>query len=113
MTQKRKNPAGEGGVRCTYDGRHSPDLKPPCDKTQFQPCADECIYRLHRALRAGRIGRDSWGFNFTRSVLKHSKRPAWVPSPKQLSAMRRLVAELAEPDMGPLIDDGGDDERAA
>ncbi len=58
-------------------------------------------------------GSDEWGFNFTRSVLKHSKRPAWVPSPKQLAAMRRLVTELAEPDTGPLIDDGGGDDWAA
>ncbi len=49
----------------------------------YQPCADECCYRLARALRAGRLDPDSWSFNFTRSVLKHSKRTAWVPSPKR------------------------------
>ena len=86
-------------------------LAPIGDKTQYQPCADECVYRLGRALRAGRLEPDSWGFNFVRSVLKHSKRPAWVPSPKQLGAMRRLVTELAEPDED--LIDGGDDDWAA
>jgi len=79
---------------------------------QFQPGSDECCYRLGRALRKGRIAPDSWGFNFARSVLRHSKRPAWVPTPRQLDSMRTLVAELAEPDE-PLIDDGVDNDRAA
>ena len=70
----------------------------------FQPGADECVYRLGRALRAGRISRDDWGFGFTLSLLRHNKRPGWIPSAKQLSAMRDLVAELAEPTEA-LIDD--------
>ncbi len=74
----------------------------------YLPCADECCYRLGRALRAGRLEPDSWGFNFTRSVLKHSKRPAWVPSPKQLSAMRSLVAELAAGAESFIDEDDGD-----
>ena len=78
-----------------------------------QPCADECCYRLGRALREGRLEPNGWGFDFTRSILRHNKRPGWVPTPKQLSAMRQLIAELAEPDTGPLIDDWGDNDRAA
>ena len=73
----------------------------------YQPCSDECIFRLHNALRAGRISRDSWGHGFTRSLLRHNKRRGWIPSPKQLRAMRKLVAELAAPNED-LIDDGGD-----
>ncbi len=37
MTQKRKNPAGEGGVRCASDWRHNPDNNPPNDETQHLP----------------------------------------------------------------------------
>ena len=84
-------------------------LAPIGDKTQYQPCADECVYRLRRALRAGRLGPDSWGFNFTRSILRHSKRRNWEPSDKQLYSMRALVAELAAPNED-LIDDGGDND---
>ena len=79
------------------------------DTTQYQPCIDECCYRLGRALRAGRLEPDSWGFNFTRSILKQNKRRDWMPSERQLSVMQKLVAELAEPDED-LIDDGGDND---
>ena len=68
-----------------------------------EPGADECAYRLGNALRQGRISRDDWGYNFTLSILRHNKRRGWAPSPKQLSAMRALVAELAGPDS--LIDE--------
>ena len=78
------------------------------DTTQYQPCIDECCYRLGRALRAGRLKPGEWGFNFTRSILRQNKRANWQPSERQLSAMQKLLAELAEPDTGPLIDDGGD-----
>ena len=97
----------KAGERFTDQNSHK------LDERQLQPGADECIYRLGRALRMGRIGRDSWGFDFTRSILRHSKRRGWIPSPKQLYAMRNLVAELTEPDTGPLIDDGGGDDQAA
>jgi hypothetical protein len=73
---------------------------------QYLPCSDECVWRLGRALRMGRLESGSWGFNFTRSILRHSKRRNWQPSNKQLGAMRCLLAELAEP-VEDLID-GGD-----
>ena len=95
-----------------YTGNIQPVGDAIGDEVVYQPCVDECVYRLRRALRRGRFEPDSWGFNFTRSVLRHSKRAAWVASPKQLAAMRGLVAELAEPDTGPLVDDGGDDDCA-
>ena len=75
------------------------------DETQYQPGSDECISHLHRALRAGRIARDSWGHGFTLSLLRRNKRRGWKPSPKRLRTMRRLLAELAEPDDS-LIDEG-------
>ena len=74
---------------------------------------DELVWKLGNALRTGKIRRDEWGHGFTLGILRCSKRPAWVPSPKQLSAMCRLVAELGEPDVGSLIDDGGGDDWAA
>ncbi len=85
-------------------------LAPISDKTQFQPCSDECVYRLRRALRAGRLEPDSWGFNFTRSILRHSKRRNWEPSDKQLYSMRTLLIELAAPNED--LIDGGDDDAA-
>ena len=80
-------------------------------KAQYQLCGDECCYRLSRALRAGRLKPGEWGFNFTRSILRNNKRRDWKPSEKQLIAMRRLVAELTEPDED--LIDGGDDGWAA
>ncbi len=79
---------------------------------QFLPGVDECVFRLGRALRAGRLEPDSWGFNFVRSILRHCKRRGWEPSEKQLDAMRGVLADLAESD-GALIDDGGDNDCAA
>ncbi len=67
---------------------------------------DELVWKLGQRLRAGKISRDDWSHGFVRSILRHNKRPAWVPSPKQLYSMRQLIAELAEPDED-LIDDGG------
>lgn len=37
---------------------------------------------------------DAWSTGFARSILRNSKRPGWVPSEKQLSCMRNLVADL-------------------
>ena len=68
-----------------------------------QPSADECTYRLGRALRMGRIIRDDWGHSFTLSILRHSKRPGWEPSEKQLTAMQALLAGLSVPNT--LIDE--------
>jgi hypothetical protein len=58
------------------------------------------------------LSRDSWGFGFTLSLLKHNKCRDWEPSAKQLSAMRNLVADLATLD-APLIDDEAPDDWAA
>lgn len=43
------------------------------------------------------VARDSeneFASGFARSVLRQSKRPDWKPSPKQLSVMQALVADL-------------------
>ena len=110
MAKKLESPAGDGGAFGCLAGRldGSKD-KPKHRRMQFQPGADECIYRLGRALQKGRL--KAWGFNFVRSVLRHNMRRGWKPSEKQLTAMRGLVAELAEPDED--LIDGGDDDCAA
>ena len=41
--------------------RFTPEYSRDLPETQYQPGSDECISRLHRALRAGRIARGSWG----------------------------------------------------
>ena len=113
-----KNPANGGVSECRTGWLDTPDdtrkfhepqagARVISDEVVYQPCSDECCYRLARALRAGRISRDSWAHGFTLSLLRHNKRRSWIPSPKQLRAMRALVAELSE-DTGPLIDDGGE-----
>ena len=112
MTQKMRTPAaGDGGVSDCLAGRlDGPDNSHPTPEKQFVPGIDECCYRLGRELRAGRLEPDSWGFNFTRSILRHSKRRNWEPSDKQLYSMRTLLTELAEPDEH--LIDGGDDDTA-
>lgn len=37
---------------------------------------------------------DPWAKSFAESVIKHSRRKNWKPSPKQLPIMRRLVSDL-------------------
>lgn len=37
---------------------------------------------------------DDWVKGFVRSIARQGKRPAWRPTPKQESLMRRLVAEV-------------------
>ncbi len=76
----------------------------------LQPSADECVYRLGRALRMGRIIRGDWGHSFTLSILRHSKRPGWEPSEKQLTAMQSLLAGLSVPNT--LIIDEADHDAA-
>ena len=74
-------------------------LAPISTEVVYQPGSDECFSRLNRALRTGRIARDSWGHGFTLSLLRHNKRRGWKPSPKRLRTM------LAEQDDS-LIDEG-------
>lgn len=56
---------------------------------------EELLYWLPSALR-----RDLTTFDrsFVLSVLARSKRRGWAPSDKQLSIMRRIVAEMLKPD---------------
>ncbi len=69
----------------------------------LQPGADECVYRLGRALRMGRIVRDDWGYRFVTSIVEQSKCPGWTPTAMQLSTMRAFLAGLSVPDA--LIDE--------
>ena len=54
MAEKRSARAGDAGAvkagkRFTRENNH------PSAETQYRPCADECCYRLGRALRLGRL----------------------------------------------------------
>lgn len=37
---------------------------------------------------------DGWARGFALSIQRDRKKPGWIPSAKQLSLMRRMVAEL-------------------
>jgi len=39
-------------------------------------------------------GAEGWARGFALSIQRDRKKPGWHPSPRQLSVMRRLVAEL-------------------
>lgn len=54
-----------------------------------------------RILREG----TAWEAGFTRSILRMSRRQGWMPSAKQLAAMRRIVAERAQPTEAEVIAD--------
>ncbi len=71
---------------------------------------DELLWRLGDALGKGRL--TDWELNFARSILGQAKRGRgrWSPSEKQLAAVRRIIAGLAEPAEN-LIDDGAGDGR--
>ncbi|MBR9763862.1 MAG: hypothetical protein GYB53_10140 [Rhodobacteraceae bacterium] len=43
-------------------------------------------------------GSDEWLKGFVRSIARQGKRKSWVPTPRQVSLMRRLVAELSVPE---------------
>ncbi len=61
MPQPQKNPAGKGGALDCLAGRlDSSEYSHNPNEPQFQPGADECIYRLGRALRMGRVRRQSF-----------------------------------------------------
>ena len=67
---------------------------------------DELLH--HWRLVIGKAPK-GWARDFALSIQKARKRPAWEPSPKQLSLMRRMVSELfTHDDALPLVD--GDDD---
>ncbi len=112
---ERHNPArsATGGVRCFASRLNTPERSRNRRALQCSARIDEMLWRLGDALRMGRL--DGWEQDFVKSILGQAKRgrSRWHPSEKQLHTMRRLLAEQAEPGAGPLIDDGGDDDRAA
>lgn len=55
--------------------------------------ADELLFRWRRVI----ANAEGWTRDFALSIQRARKRPGWVPSPKQLSVMHRLVAELPPP----------------
>ncbi|MGR3661517.1 MAG: hypothetical protein ACU0CA_10100 [Paracoccaceae bacterium] len=52
------------------------------------------------------MAENGWAARFALSVTRQSYRKDWAPSPKQLSLMRKLVADLFAYD--PDTDQGGD-----
>lgn len=50
----------------------------------------------HLLFRWGRViaGSDGWARGFALSIQRARKKPGWTPTPKQLSVMQRMVAEL-------------------
>lgn len=112
MTQKRKNPAWQGGAPESHAGRL--DVSDNSGNRRAMQCSaeiDELLWKLGNALRAGRL--TAWERSFALSVLGQAKRPCWSPSGKQLATLRSVIAGLVEPDTRPLIDDGGGDDCAA
>lgn len=52
---------------------------------------DEILFHLRKIAR---VSGDKWERDFSRSILRHSKRPEWKPTAKQQFIMQRMVSEL-------------------
>ncbi len=108
MTQIENARCDTGAVKA---GRHfTPEHSRNRRALQDSAKIDELLWRLGDAISMGRL--EGWGRDFAKSILGQAKRGRrrWHPSEKQLHTMRRLLVEQAEPDTGPLIDDGGGDD---
>lgn len=72
---------------------------------------DELLYHMKTLARSG---DSEWERNFARSVLRHSKRPTWRPTPKQERIMQEMVIEMFDQSDSDLIDrDAGDHQTHA
>ena len=116
MRRCMENPArsATGGVRCFAGRLNTQDNSRNRRALQDSAKIDELLFRLGEALRLGRL--DGWELNFAKSVLGQAKarRSRWSPSEKQLAAIRRIIAGLAESsedlvDDDPLIEEEADD----
>jgi len=95
MRRRKENPAaGDGGAPKCLAGRLDAWLNNRI-RWAIQYCAeiDELIWKLGRALQAGRLS--GWERDFAMGVLDQAKCRRWSPSKKQLSTMRRLTGGLA------------------
>lgn len=63
---------------------------------------DFMLFRLGETLRSGFLSE--WERGFVRSILRHAKRPAWTPTPKQLRMMKRVLRD-ARADDRPMIEE--------
>jgi hypothetical protein len=63
---------------------------------------DEQVWHLRIIVRG-----DGWAAGFAKSVIRQARRRDWRPSPKQDSVIRRLIAEMLEPDDGQVLEDIG------
>ena len=63
---------------------------------------DELLFCWGRVIAAAK----GWARGFALSIQRDRKKPGWMPSPKQLAVMQRLVAELPQdlPDEVDLIE---------
>ncbi|MEM9966476.1 MAG: hypothetical protein AAF755_00100 [Pseudomonadota bacterium] len=58
----------------------------------FAPCDIERL--LHHMPAVACQAENEWAGGFAKSIIKQSRRRHWKPTPKQLSIMQRLVADL-------------------
>ena len=104
MTQKRANPAGEGGalkrLARQLDGTeysttgNFPQRAPRVRTASFARTTRGMLRGLDAAARAGRL--TSWEANFVVSLQRQAAHPRWRPSRRQDAVIRRLHAGLAE-----------------
>lgn len=66
----------------------------------FTPAEVERL--LHHMPTVASLAENEWAAGFAKSIARQSHRPGWNPTPKQLSMMRKLVADLFAhgPDIG-------------
>lgn len=68
------------------------------------PEVDRLLFSWRRVIAQA----EGWSRGFALSIQRDRKRPGWMPSPKQLAVMQRLVAELPQdlPDNVDVIEEG-------
>ncbi len=54
------------------------------------PEVDRLLFNWRRVI----ADTQGWARGFALSIQRDRKKPGWMPSPKQLAMMRRMVAEL-------------------
>ena len=61
-----------------------------------QHSLQELIYHMRTVISST---ESEWKRGFAVSILKHSKRPSWKPSAKQMRTMRNLIDDMFGPDI--------------
>ena len=69
------------------------------------PEVDRLLFSWGRVIASA----SGWTRGFALGIQRDRKKPGWTPTPRQLSMMRRMVADLptveAAPDFDPIEDD--------